>query len=107
MSQSISPYALLRASKPKPAPTITTAYDLYSAAQSVSPASPASSQPVIVQDAVSAPDGRETTSQQAPLQTAARMPLVPARRTHYIADIQTRHNAALRRTASLPRPPMM
>lgn len=107
MSQSISPYALLRASKPKPAPVITTAYDLYSAVQSAPssdsfPAYP--SQPVPPRQE-EAPGEQEP--RQAPSQTAARMPLVPARRTHYIADIQTRHNAALRRTASLPRPPML
>ena len=33
MLDSISPYALLQASKPKGTPTVTTAYDCYSALQ--------------------------------------------------------------------------
>ncbi|MDO5378001.1 MAG: hypothetical protein Q4G52_06680 [Clostridia bacterium] len=103
MSQIISPYALLQASKP--APKIVTTYDLYSAVQSASPASfPAAPPSPQAQDA-SNPRRQEPPVQEAQ-QTAARMPLVPAKRTHYIADIKNRHNAALRRTLPNQRPPM-
>lgn len=113
MSQSISPYALLQASKPKPAPTVTTAYDLYSAVQSSPSAFPVSShssaplpsaQP---QNTSASSDRQAPSAQETSSKTAARMPLVPANRTHYIADIKNRHNAALRRAAPGQRPPTM
>ena len=81
MLQSISPYALLCASKPKPAPVIVTPYDLYS---------------------------RESWRQERPDDESAAQPPAPpppmqptslARRTHYIADIQSRHSAAIRNAA--------
>lgn len=108
MSQTLSPYALLQASKPKPAPTITTAYDLYSAVQSAPPAA----NPAAAPNALSSlpPSSSvippEVPADQEQRPAAARMPLVPPKRTHYIADIKNRHNAALRRSASFPRPPM-
>ncbi len=80
---SLSPYALLCACKPKPAPTVVTAYDLYSqqsAAQSAAKSEPAVS---------AVPEPR--TPPSAPPAAA------PLSRTHYIAGIQSRHNAATRR----------
>ena len=95
MPESISPYALLCASRPKPAPTLVTAYDLYSQAQqgqehSAPPEAPA---PI--------PTQADTTARQPPLRPLSS---VPARRTHYIADIQSRHSAALRHTPMQPHP---
>lgn len=85
MLDSISPYALLRASMPKPAPTVVTAYDLFSSAQQAAAAHASAPQvpaaPPCAQD--------DTTPS-----SAVRLP--PERRTHYIADIKTRHSAALR-----------
>lgn len=91
MPDSVSPYALLRASMPRPAQTVVTAYDLFSAAQQ----SPAATPPVPQPSPSSSPAcARETPEAPAP----AAWPL-PARRTHYIADIKTRHSAALRHAA--------
>ena len=89
MPESISPYALLRASKPKPAPTVITPYDLYSAAQAhpyqpEQPAPPSAEPPVPRHD-------------YAP---ARPLPRIPSGRTHYIADIHARHNQAMRRQPS-------
>lgn len=88
MLESISPYALLCASRPKPAPTIVTAYDLYSQAQQRREQSSETPAPAAAQVA----DAPAEPSSPRPLST------VPVRRTHYIADIQSRHSAALRRT---------
>ena len=88
MPESISPYALLCASKPKPAPTLVTAYDLYSQAQRRSDQTAAQSAPV-------------PAAVQADMQIPPPAPrphvFVPAGRTHYIADIKARHSAACRR----------
>ena len=88
MLESVSPYALLCASKPKPAPTIVTAYDLYSQSQQnqaqISP--PQTPAPAAAQ--ADTPAGQSTPNLPSS---------VPARRTHYIADIQARHSAAIRR----------
>lgn len=81
MLESISPYALLCASKPRPAPTVVTAYDLYSQAQQRWEQVPAAVQ-------------ADTPAAPPPPPPPAS---VPARRTHYIADIQSRHSAALQR----------
>lgn len=99
MLDSISPYALLRASIPKRASTIVTTYDLFSAAQTSAPA-------VQAQGRALEPEPERTPApQQAEAPAgAARVPLVPARRTHYISDIKTRHNAAIRRTSLSSRP---
>ena len=87
MLDSISPYALLQASKPKSAPTITTAYDCYSALQSCPQQEQAAqAEPIQAQEAAC-----ETERQ------AASMPLVPRSRTHYIEQIRSRHSAAARR----------
>lgn len=87
MIESISPYALLCASKPKPAPTVVTAYDLYSQAQQ--------SREQAVPANAPAPAVQEIAAAQSPARSISS---VPARRTHYIADIQSRHSAATRRT---------
>lgn len=92
MPDNISPYALLRASKPRPTPTIVTAYDLYSQAQREETPPPAAA-PVQPAAPIAPP---------VPAKSAA---TPPARRTHYIAEIQSRHNAALRGTP-MREPPM-
>ena len=97
MSSPISPYALLCASKPKPAPTLVTAYDLYSAAQSsFAPASNGN-----VSDEILNVPSRSTVPPRSDQPSAA--PLTPpsAKRTHYIAEIQSRHNAARRSSVTL------
>ena len=116
MLESVSPYLLLRASIPKQNATATP-YDLYSLAQSRSiPDAQRSagihSSPNPIKD-TSAQDSFKATEAQepAPAATAAQvsaMPQsqpqgasfrsVPARRTHYIADIKTRHSAAAKHT---------
>jgi len=85
MPESVSPYALLCASKPKPAPTIVTTYDLYSAAQGTLPPSSYTSVP-IAQNSVAAktPETNGSAIYPSPL------------RTHYIADIHARHNHAVK-----------
>lgn len=74
----ISPYALLNASRPKPAASVVTPYDLYSAVQNnAEPPAP-----------ISVPN-------------PPAMPVPPrlqGRRTHYIREIGQRHNNAVRRT---------
>ena len=84
MPNSISPYALLCASKPKSAPSIVTTYDLYSAAQ----------QPTVHEKALSPTpaDYASRKSQRLPDSSS------PSR-THYIADIQRRHRQAIQKTS--------
>ena len=94
MLESISPYALLCASKPKPAPTIVTAYDLYSQAQHSREQASAPEAPA---PAVRA-EGSAAQSAPRPI------PSMPDRRTHYIADIKARHSAAVRRAPMQNRP---
>lgn len=94
MSDAVSPYALLRASKPKPIPTVVTPYDLYSAAQGSAP-----EPPLPVSSVPAAPVS--PTPRRSPLATQ------PGK-THYIADIKARHNQAakdayLRQSGSLSR----
>lgn len=81
MLESISPYELLKASRPK-SPTFLADYDqrLNSGPFAQALSIPASSMPD--RPAVP-PPSRVTTA--------------PAKRTHYIADIQNRHTAAQRR----------
>ena len=98
MLDSVSPYALLRASIPKPAQTVVTAYDLFSAAQQT-PASP----PQLPCSDVPATSARQEEPPVSPPPSAFSP---PARRTHYIANIKTRHNAALRH-AALHNQPLM
>ena len=87
MPDLISPYALLQASKPKAVPTVTTAYDCYSALQSC---------PQQEQAAQPEPIAAQESAREAERQ-AASMPLVPRSRTHYIEQIRSRHSAAARR----------
>lgn len=87
MLDSISPYALLQASKPKGIPTVTTAYDCYSALQSCPPSA---------QQEEPAPPPQEEAVRE-PVREASAMPLVPRSRTHYIEQIRSRHSAAARR----------
>ena len=84
MPNSISPYALLCASKPKSAPSIVTTYDLYSAAQ----------QPTVHEKAP-LPTPEDYASRKCqPLPDSS----APSR-THYIADIQRRHRQAIQKTS--------
>ena len=86
MTSSLSPYALLCASKPKPVPTLVTPYDLYSITQ------------FSASDAVlNSPSSFEPTSQNQPKSDSTRNSLSypPLKRTHYIADIHARHTAAI------------
>lgn len=92
MLQSISPYALLQASKPKSPSTMTTAYDLYSAVQS-------STAETAVMQPVSTPASEEP---QQPAPPPYITPPAPPRKTHYIADIKSRHNAANRFARQTP-----
>lgn len=94
MLESISPYALLKASKPRNTSGIITPYDLYSTAQST--AAPREQDPV--RPPRLEPD--PPAAQPAPPTPASApvAPDLPVRRTHYIRDIETRHNAAMRRT---------
>lgn len=75
----VSPYALLKASKPKTSADFVKPYDLYCAAQN------AQSEPVSID--------RESTHLQPFDVPPAEM---PAGKTHYIRDIDIRHNQALR-----------
>lgn len=93
MAEPVSPYELLRMSKPKPAPTVVTAYDLYSAAQSQSPQS--------AEPPRQAPEPpREPERQEPPPAPPVFAP--PVRRTHYIADIKSRHEMASHRSSLRP-----
>ena len=82
MSAFISPYALLSASKPRAATRPYAPYDLYSLAQQRPDDIPAA-EPSVPEAAY----------------TPAAAPIPPAKRTHYISDINTRHSKAAGRTA--------
>ena len=120
MLESVSPYLLLRASIPKQNANATP-YDLYSLAQlsptpgaapdtttrsisdplnnanardgSKNPAAQENGSPSAYANAPAASENRAHEVQAAPLR-----PAIPARRTHYIADIKTRHSAAAKHT---------
>ena len=81
----VSPYALLKASKPKPPASLVTSYDLYSVTQN----SPAPSN-----DHPNLPRSFDTPSSFSP----------PERKTHYIRNIGLRHNQALRNAAFFQTP---
>jgi len=81
---SVSPYELLRASKPRQTPTVVTPYDLYSHSQ----------QPMQADNAVPSPDAQLPGDVHAPAQEAS-----GEKRTHYIAQIHARHGAAQRYAA--------
>ena len=109
MLESVSPYALLRASIPKPVSSTSTAYDLFSVAQSAAQASPAVQEAPPLRPSPSAQpapanepdDASRQASDEPPIVAPQRTPAaprIPAKRTHYISDIQSRHSAAVRRT---------
>ena len=109
MLESVSPYALLRASIPKPVSSPATAYDLFSVAQSTAQDAPIARSSPSVQPAADAPDAvAQQVAGEPPAPVPQRMPAaprIPAKRTHYISDIQTRHSAAVRRTTFItPQP---
>lgn len=83
MLDSISPYALLRASKPQAPEVFTTAYDRFSAAQHQTSS----------QYPVEAMHHTVPFSEPQPDTNSA-----PIRRTHYIADIHAKHTCAVKRT---------
>lgn len=78
----VSPYALLKASKPKTSADFVKPYDLYCAEQN------AQSEPVSI-------DRESTHPQPFDVPPAE----IPAGKTHYIRDIDMRHNQALRYAA--------
>lgn len=79
MLSPISPYELLCASRPKPNSSIVTAYDLYSKALNES----------------HTPSIHHPASLSSEDAVFSQMPHA-MKRTHYIADIHARHNAANR-----------
>lgn len=85
----MSPYELLRASKPKPPQTVISDYDLYSLAQPDT-AGASAAQPKPIHTDV----GFQQTEPAVP----------PPKKTHYISDIHTRHANAMRRTAQASNP---
>lgn len=94
MQSSVSPYALLKASKPKPVPTIVTPYDLYSSAYAQhTDASPASDSPDLT--------ASDAPHHQSPQRRVQAYPNDPSRRTHYISDIHSRHNQAIRQSSRI------
>jgi len=91
MSSSLSPYALLSASKPRHVPTVTTAYDLFSTAQMA----PSSTLPVREYAGASTDSSFNTQHSNRIFETVPTSHLPHSiQRTHYIADIHARHNAA-------------
>lgn len=87
MLESISPYMLLKLSKPKEPDVIVTEYDRYSAMQNVPSESAAIPEPAAAPEPPVPPKAAEPP-----------MPpfYPPVRRTHYIKDIGTRHETALK-----------
>jgi len=86
----ISPYELLRASKPLPRPSVVTPYDLYSRIQQ-EPAAPFPSETAFPMEAALLPEAARQAEPAPPASTA--LPAA-ARKTHYISDIHSRHSAA-------------
>lgn len=80
MPETLSPYALLCASKPKPPATVVTPYDLFSASQQTNADTYSHTS-----DALSA----QTHEQSPPYKN-----FLPSEKTHYISDIHARHNKA-------------
>ncbi len=75
MPEPLSPYALLKSSKPRPPAVYTTSYDAFSA--------------VSQSAAVPAPLPMQIPPAPPPV-----LPPMPCTRTHYIADIKARHSFA-------------
>ena len=97
MLESISPYALLCASKPKPISAPPDAYDLFSqiAQQQGSAAAPAQQSESLSSARI--PDNTHQSAgypEYAPIKT----------KTHYIADIHARHSKANRHAGQTHRP---
>jgi len=92
MPISVSPYELLCASKPRQLPTVVTAYDMYSAAQMPSATAPSVSIP---NETSSGINGNQQLLSAYDASFASLAPPASSR-THYIADIHARHNAATR-----------
>lgn len=85
MQERISPYALLKASKPKPSPSQASTYDLFSSAvQNYKP------------DSAEKPAPLSDRSPEQSAEAPRYIPL-PEKKTHYIADIHARHSTADRR----------
>ena len=117
MLESVSPYLLLRASIPRQNASATP-YDLYSLAQSrplpnAQPGAGMQSALNPIKDtsvregfkaseaqatAPAASDDQASAMPQSQPQLASFRPAIPVRRTHYIADIKTRHSAAAKHT---------
>lgn len=96
MQESFSPYALLKASIPKKPNTLTTSYDLFStSAQGIPPYLPPTDSSPVSSSSLqeTSPSTHNKDNNQA---YALSRP-----RTHYIADIQSRHNAANMRSSRL------
>ena len=87
MISDISPYALLRTSKPNRSPTLVTPYDLYSVVQM-----PYASASYTHEDNKAG----NTLSHEQPSFPVPR--LIPSAKTHYIQDIRKRHDHALHRS---------
>lgn len=91
MPSYISPYALLRASKPKPLTAAASQYDLFSLSQTGSTLTEAGIH------------SRETIAADIPA-PAMQPASSPIQRTHYISDIHTRHTKASRHAAQSSSP---
>ena len=110
MLESVSPYALLRASIPRPVSQQASAYDLFSVSQSVPRPTPGAQAAPPIQTPSAArpeptpqpePEPQSEPAAQSEPQAAPAMPpspRIPAKRTHYISDIHSRHTAAVRQT---------
>ena len=97
MTNSPSPYALLCACKPKPIPSFSTEYDLYSASQHTE--SKTNDVPVSISKPMSAESGiPHTRSENSACSNAS------IRKTHYISDIHSRHHQAIRRSTLMNHP---
>ena len=83
MLDSVSPYALLSASKPQRAPVSVTAYDLYSV-----------SQRPVAESAVPHQSINQTYTPQDTCISTVQPAYTQTKKTHYIPDIHTKHTSA-------------
>ena len=88
MVSHVSPYALLCASRPRPAASVVTPYDLYSRLQQEAAVQQPTASPAIAQE-------NPPVSDMLPS---------PARKTHYISDIHQRHSKADLRASFIHQP---
>jgi len=88
----VSPYELLRASKPQSTQSIVTAYDLYSCIKQKEPA--------VKQDSIC------PVPQAEPFEhpSASSSRLSASQRTHYISDIHAKHSIAGRHASFINQP---